>query len=107
MFVEIADTERTREQGLMFRNKLDYNKGMLFVFDKSKIVGFWMKNTYIPLSIAFIDTNYTILQIENMWPMDEKHIYRSYVPIKYALEVNLGWFDNNKVKIGDKINLDN
>ena len=87
----------------MWRKKLGYDKGMLFIFDKSQYVGFWMKNTYIPLSIAFIDTNFQIVQIEKMWPLNEEHIHKSYIPIKYALEVNMGWFRDNGIKVGDKI----
>ncbi len=89
----------------MFRKELAKDSGMLFVFDKVKKVGFWMKNTYIPLSIAFIDISNRIFQIDNMWPLDEKNIHYSIKPVKYALEVNLDWFKNNNIKVGDKIKI--
>jgi len=102
IIVEVADTESKRSKGLMFRKKLDKDTGMLFVFDKSEIVHFWMKNTFIPLSIAFIDTNYRIVHIDDMEPLTLT-LHSSIFPVKYALEVKKGWFDEHNIKIGDRV----
>ena len=75
---------------------------MLFVFPAPKPQGFWMKNTLIPLSIAYISDSGEILQIEDMRPKDERSI-RSKDPVRYALEVNQGWFKRHNVKVGDTI----
>ena len=101
--VEIADTSKLRSKGLMFRKSLDEDKGMLFIFNKVKVVSFWMKNTFIPLSVAFINEDFKIIHIEDMSPLDEETIHTSLVSIKYAIEVNQGWFKKNDIKIGDKI----
>jgi len=101
--VEIADTEKKRTRGLMFQDSMPENKGMLFIFEKSKPLHFWMKNTKIPLSIAFIDTNFKIIKIEDMYPYDVVNIHHSEKPAKYALEMNQGWFERNNINVGDKI----
>lgn len=105
--VEIADTPEKREKGLMFRTTLNENEGMLFIFEKPQILSFWMKNTSIPLSIAFINEDFEIFQIEDMLPYDIINLHNSKKPAKYALEVNKGWFEKNNIKIGDKINIKN
>ena len=102
LLVEVADTAEKRTGGLMFRDKLDKDAGMLFVFEKSAKTSFWMYNTTIPLSIAFIDEKGIILQIEDMKPKDLTPIYSKY-KVLYALEVNQGWFETNKIKIGDVV----
>lgn len=103
LYIEIVNNDEKRSKGLMFRKELPNDKGMLFVFENSQFVNFWMKNTFIPLSIAFIDSNYNITQIEDMSPLDEESSHASIRKIKYALEVNQGWFAKNNIKIGDKI----
>jgi hypothetical protein len=102
---EIADTPQASENGLMFRDSLPEDRGMLFVFDADapKRATFWMKNTKIPLSIAFIDSAGTILEIKSMRPMDESIVPSSSTEVAYALEVNQGWFDRHKISPGDKI----
>lgn len=100
IIVEIANTQEKRARGLMYRKELDDNHGMLFIFDEVKEVSFWMKNTFIPLSIAFIDTNYKIVGIKDMLPLDEESRHSSFIPVKYALEVNQGWFDRNSIRVG-------
>ncbi len=62
-----------------------------------------MKNTFIPLSIAFIDTNYKIIGIADMSPLDESRSHSSYLPAKYAIEMNQGWFEGNSIKVGDRV----
>lgn len=100
---EIADTPEASENGLMFRDSLPEDRGMLFVFDAPKRATFWMKNTKIPLSIAFIDSAGTILEVKSMYPMDESIVPSSSTEVAYALEVNQGWFDRHKISPGDKI----
>lgn len=101
--VEIADTPRSRQTGLMFRERLPENEGMLFVFERVDYLSFWMKNTLIPLSIAFIDADGKIVQIEDMEPLDEQTHHRSVKPVLYALEVNQGWFKRHGVNVGDQV----
>jgi len=100
--LEVAESKQEQKTGLMHRDTLDKDSGMLFVYKIPAQASFWMKNTKIPLSIAFIDENNQIFQIENMSPGDLKSI-KSKKPSKYALEVNKGWFKANNISIGDNI----
>jgi uncharacterized membrane protein (UPF0127 family) len=102
LMVEIADTPEKRQIGLMYRKNLGENEGMLFIFFEEDFHSFWMKNTLIPLSIAFIKEDGTIVQIEDMEPETET-THPSKFPAKYALEVNKGWFKENNITAGDKI----
>ncbi len=98
--VELAVTIKEQSKGLMYRNKLAPDHGMLFIFPHSRHASFWMKNTRIPLSIAFIKEDGWIAQIEDMKPQSLKtHI--SDVKVKYALEMEQGWFKKKKIKVGD------
>jgi len=100
---EVASTEAQREQGLMFRKELPKNNGMLFVFDRPARSCMWMKNTLLPLSVAFIDANGTILNIEEMEPFTlVSHCSKGW--IRYALEMNKNWFAKNGIMAGSKIN---
>lgn len=99
---EIACKGEKRAIGLMNIHSLEENSGMLFIFPQKDIHPFWMKNTYIPLSIAYIDENWKIVDIKNMKPLDETPIYPAH-PSLYALEVNINWFLKNNIKIGDTI----
>lgn len=103
--VEIAATESSRQKGLMYRMSLPANSGMLFVFEKDKRLSFWMKNTYIPLDIAFIDANGVITDILQMQPLDTSVFYNSSAEVRYALEVNQWWFQKHGIKPGTKIGL--
>ncbi|OQA17057.1 MAG: hypothetical protein BWY64_02284 [bacterium ADurb.Bin363] len=105
LIVEIADTPEKRQVGLMYRESLDENQGMLFIFPRPDMYSFWMKNTLIPLSIAFIEEDGIIKQIEDMEPGIETS-HTSDFHVKYALEVNKGWFNKNHIKTGDKVDLD-
>lgn len=100
---EIALDEETRRTGLMFREPGQFteNQGMLFVWRRTELQRFHMKNTKIPLSIAFISEEGEILQIEDMKPYDER-LTLSKMRVRYALEVNKGWFRNNGIEVGDK-----
>ncbi len=103
IIVELANTVKSRTYGLMYRKKVDLNKGMLFIFKKEKYLSFWMKNVSIPLSIAYIDKNGIIKDIQDMKPFDISITYPSKYPAKYALEVNQGWFKKNMIKEGNKV----
>ena len=102
LIVEVADTETEIMTGLMHRKELPWNEGMLFVFPKPENVGFWMKDTTIPLSIAFIDENGVITEILDLKPKDTT-LKTSKKKVLYALEVNQGWFKKNGIEIGDVV----
>ncbi len=99
---ETADSPEEKGKGLMFRENLDTDSGMLFIFDQDQILRFYMKNTYIPLDIAFIDSEFKILDIQEMEPLNEQTITSKY-KVKYALEVNRGFFSGTGIKVGDEI----
>jgi hypothetical protein len=102
--VEVARTEKEKERGLMFRERLGKDRGMLFVYEGEEIRPFWMKNTRLPLSIAFIDKGGKIVDIQDMEPFSlQTHI--SVYPAKYALEMNQGWFERNGIKVGDFVKI--
>ena len=104
--VEIADGPFEQQRGLMYRTALGEDRGMLFVYRREQPLSFWMKNTRIPLSIAYIDSKGRITDILDMKPLDDKppH-YISSEPVQYALEVNQGFFDEHGVKVGDRARL--
>jgi uncharacterized membrane protein (UPF0127 family) len=99
---EIARTEDERAQGLMNRKKLPDGEGMLFVFDRDQILSFWMKDTLIPLSIAYISADGRIREIHDMKPGDLSPI-RSSRSLRYALEVPQGWFSRTGTAVGDRV----
>jgi uncharacterized membrane protein (UPF0127 family) len=99
----IATDEKEREVGLMYVAKLPDNDGMIFLMPTVEQATFWMKNTLIPLSVAFIDRNGTILDIHDMKAMDESTVRSDNDQVAYALEANLHWFALNGIKAGDKI----
>ena len=103
--IEIADDNEERVKGLMFREKLDENFGMLFIFDNEEYQTFWMKNTLIPLDMIFIDKNFKIIDIKDAVPCKEEPcaLYKSSKPAKYVLEVNGNFTMKNNIKMGDKI----
>lgn len=99
---EVAATDRTRMMGLMFREKMAQGDGMLFIFPEQDRVCMWMKNTPLPLSVAFIDESGIILNVEDMQPRTEDS-HCSAGPARYALEMNQGWFKAKKIGRGAKI----
>ena len=99
---EVADTEETRMQGLMHRRILPENRGMLFVFREVTHHAMWMMNTYIPLSVAFLDERGVIINIEDMKPHTQD-THPAAKPAKYALEVNQGWFAKRGIRAGARI----
>ena len=100
--LEWADVYQEREKGLMGRSHLPENSGMMFVFEEPKTYCFWMKNTLIPLSVGFIDTQGRLVQIAHMQPKSLQH-HCAKQPVLYALEVNQGWFERNDVKLQTKV----
>jgi len=102
--VEIARTEEEKAKGLMHRKELPDGEGMLFFYDRDQQMSFWMKNTLIPLSIAFIATDGRIIEIRDMQPHDLSSV-RSSRSVRYALETPQGWFERTGVKAGDVINI--
>lgn len=98
--VEVADTDIKRVTGLMYRKELAWDEGMLFIFKKPRIVGFCMKNTTIPLSIAFINEFGIITEISDL-KQKSMAIKKSKMKVRYALEINQGWFKKNGIKVGD------
>jgi uncharacterized membrane protein (UPF0127 family) len=99
---EVADTVDTRTTGLMHRFSLRQDHGMIFVFSRPEPLAFWMKNTFVPLSIAFIDSTGEILNIDDMAPQTET-THPSRGPALYALEMRKGWFKDHGVKAGDRV----
>jgi len=99
---EVAATPATRAQGLMYRKQLAKNQGMLFIFPEPDYYGMWMLNTYIPLSVAFLDKQGVILNIADMAPLT-KESHGAIAPAKFALEMNLGWFKAHNIKAGDQV----
>ena len=100
----ISNTDAARRKGLMNQAFLEKNTGMLFIWPSSKKQCMWMKNTSLPLSIAYLSSDGRILEIYDMVPFSEDSIC-SMKNVRMALEVNQGWFARNKISIGDKINL--
>jgi uncharacterized protein len=99
---EVAQTPAQRSIGLMHRPTMGPNEGMLFVFEQPSPQCFWMKNTLLPLSIAFLADDGTVVNIEDMKPQSlESHC--SSKPVRFALEMNVGWFAKRGVKPGSKI----
>ena len=100
--VEVAATVEERMQGLMFRTKLGANDGMLFVFDEPAYHAMWMKNTPLPLSVAFVDGEGRILNILDMEPhtLDQ---HAAAGPARFAIETNKGWFAQRRIKAGDRV----
>lgn len=101
---EVADTIERRRQGLMGRSELAEDHGMLFVFPEITQPAFWMKDTIIPLSLAYIDADGVITEIYELEPLSIEPIRSSY-PVLYALEVNQGFFKKHNIKPGDKVNI--
>ena len=102
LVAEVADNEESRRLGMMYRDTIEDNHGMLFVFEDSSARSFWMKNTNIPLSIAYIGDTGEIINIEDMSPHKVEGV-KSHAPARYALEMRQGWFSKNGITGGDTI----
>jgi len=105
LIVELATTPAARGCGLSHRDELPQNNGMLFVFAEPRPHTFWMKDTSIALSIAFLDDSGRIFSIQDMLPLDTDRHYPSGQPASYALEVNQGWFGRHGIEVGDVVKM--
>lgn len=103
--VELADSEWFRAVGLMCRDSMAENHGMLFTFPSERKLTFWMKNTRLPLTVGYFGKNKRLIDTYDMKPMNEKNLYTGSKDSLYALETNQGWFKKNKVKPGCKFEL--
>lgn len=102
--VAIADTPEERARGLMFRNELPEDQGMLFLFPGTANSGFWMRDTLVPLSIAFVEADGAIIDIQDMQPLSTE-IHHAPAPYSFAVEANQGWFGKNGIAAGDRARL--
>jgi hypothetical protein len=101
---ELARTAEERRIGLMFRERLDDGRGMLFIFEKDLHLNFWMENTRLPLSIAYIDSSFVIRDILDMTPFSRESVPSS-VSVRYALEVPQGYFGRAGISVGDTVEI--
>ena len=102
-FVEIANSTELRQRGLMYRNTLPANQGMLFVYEQPRVVSMWMKNTRIPLDILFIDSDGLIVNmVKNATPMSERSMSSNY-RVQFVLELNAGVIQQYDIRHGDKV----
>lgn len=102
LHVQVAQTPLQRQTGLMWRREMPMHEGMLFVFEQPAVQCFWMRNTFIPLSTAFLDDEGRIVNLVDMQPMrDESHC--STKPVRYVLEMNQGWFAKRKLEAGFRL----
>lgn len=99
---EVAATDQNRQVGLMNRKSMPQQRGMLFVFTQNNTHCMWMRNTLLPLSVAFLNEQGVIINIEDMQPQTENN-HCAKVPARYALEMNLGWFAQRGIKPGSTI----
>jgi uncharacterized protein len=99
---EVAATPESRSTGLMHRTELGRNQGMLFIFENTSTQAMWMRNTLVPLSVAFLDEHGAVINVAEMLPLTET-VHASSAPARYALEMNAGWFANAGVKPGDRV----
>jgi uncharacterized membrane protein (UPF0127 family) len=103
--VEIASTEPARRCGLAWRHELAPDHGMLFVYRRPAMLRFWMRNTYIPLDIAFIDEHWRIINIATMSPNEPRRIHPAHAPARYALETRAGWFARHGISAGTLVEI--
>lgn len=101
---EVARTEKDKERGLMFRKALAKNRGMIFVYNKPEEMNFWMRNTVLPLSIAYVHEKLFIASIHDMKPLN-LDVVSSDIPVLYAVEVNQGWFKSNSILSGNRMTI--
>jgi hypothetical protein len=103
LIAEVARTPEQTARGMMFRTELGENEAMLFVFSEPWRASFWMKNTVLPLSCAYIDSEGIILEVHHLNPLDERPVVAASDRVRYALETRLGWFERHKIGPGTMI----
>lgn len=99
---QVASTPQQREIGLMHRREMPQHEGMLFIFDQPATQCFWMRNTLLPLTAAFVEDDGTIANLADMKPLDETS-HCSSKPVRYVLEMNQGWFEKRNLRAGVKL----
>ena len=104
--IEVVSNSQERKLGLMYRENLPYDNAMFFIWEYKKRQCMWMRNTYIPLNVAYLDSSGKILEIYDMVPLSDKSVC-SKKRVRYALEVNLNWFEDNNILVGDVLDISN
>jgi len=104
--IEVVSNSQERKLGLMYRENLPYDNAMFFIWEYKKKQCMWMRNTYIPLNVAYLDSSGKILEIYDMVPLSDKSVC-SKKRVRYALEVNLNWFEDNNILVGDVLDISN
>ena len=97
--IEVVSNSQERKLGLMYRENLPYDNAMFFIWEYKKRQCMWMRNTYIPLNVAYLDSSGKILEIYDMVPLSDESVC-SKKRVRYALEVNLNWFEDNNILVG-------
>ena len=103
--LQLALKPAEQQKGLMYRESLDNDHGMLFLFDRPDKRGFWMRNTRIPLDIAYFDSSGQLLEIHKLFPYDETTVNSRSREVLIAVETNRGWFTANGIQVGDRIDM--
>lgn len=101
-YVEVADNDPARMKGLMFREHMPADRGMIFLFPEEAMQAFWMKNTLIPLAVAFVADDGTVVNVDEMKPQT-LNPHCSTKPVRFVLEMNTGWFAKRGIKEGSKL----
>ena len=104
--IEVVSNSQERKLGLMFRENLPYDNAMFFIWEYKKRQCMWMRNTYIPLNVAYLDSSGKILEIYDMVPLSDESVC-SKKRVRYALEVNLNWFEDNNILVGNVLDISN
>lgn len=104
--IEVVSNPQERKLGLMYRENLPYDNAMFFIWEYKKKQCMWMRNTYIPLNVAYLDSSGKILEIYDMVPLSDESVC-SKKRVRYALEVNLNWFEDNNILVGDVLDISN
>ena len=100
--VQLAQDFEQRQIGLMWRKEMPQNEGMLFIFEQPAVQCFWMRNTYLPLTAAFVADDGTIINLADMKPMNDRS-HCSHKPVRFVLEMNQGWFAKRNIQAGFKL----
>ena len=104
--IEVVSNSQERKLGLMYRENLPYDNAMFFIWEYKKKQCMWTRNTYIPLNVAYLDSSGKILEIYDMVPLSDESVC-SKKRVRYALEVNLNWFEDNNILVGDVLDISN
>jgi uncharacterized membrane protein (UPF0127 family) len=103
--LQLALKPTEQQKGLMHRESLDEDHGMLFLFDRPDKRGFWMRNTRVPLDIGYFDSNGRLLEVHKLFPFDETTVNSHSSEVLIAVETNRGWYAANNIQVGDRIEM--